>query len=413
MSWLARVLSPRAEYGPGDDYWYTPVGGIDTESGESVGPDLALQTSAVYACVRLVSEDVGTLPVNLYRRLQPRGKERATDHPLYGVIHDRPNEWQTAPEFWQLMQAHVELRGNAYAYIQPGPRGFCDQLIPLHPDRVVVKRIPRTYRLLYTWTSLDGDVRTFTADEVMHLRGLSLDGFVGLSTISYARETIGMQRAMERYRARFFRRDARPAVALMAKQELSDKARRNLVQSVYQDHGGRNSGGVMVLEEGMDIKTIGLSAEDSQWLEATQAGVADICRWFRVHPAKIGASSGDSMTYANVEQKAIEHVTDTLRPRCVRLEKRIAADLLLPEERDEYFAEINLDGLLRGDYKTRMEGHEIAIRAGLESPNEARDRENANPRSDAYGDAYYRGANLVPADTPASGASSTQSEGQR
>ncbi len=209
--------------GPGDDFWYEPFYGSGSNSGVNVTPDTAMRATAVQACVRVLAETLATLPLKIYERLPDRivengdgtsrivngGKKEATNHPLWDVLHSNPNSWQTSFEWREMMMGHIALRGNAYSEIVPGPRGFADKLIPLHPDRVQVKQL-ENLRLVYEYTTPQGQRRKFTQDEILHLRLLSTDGILGLSPITMARESIGLSLATERYGARFFTNNATP-----------------------------------------------------------------------------------------------------------------------------------------------------------------------------------------------------------
>jgi HK97 family phage portal protein len=383
---------------PSDDYWYGPVG-LMTASGMRVGADAAMRIADVYACVRVISQAIASAPCIVYHRLPDGGKERAYQHPLYRVLHDAPNALQTSFEFREMLQAHLELRGNAYAQKVGGNKGAIEQLVPLHPDKVSVEVMP------------DGRVRykvqkrgaappeTLVQDEVLHFRGLSQDGVVGMSTLEYARETFGMQLAAQDFAARFLANDSKPSVVLRFPKSLSDKAAIKLRESWQMAHTGANRGKAAVIEEGGDITTIGVTNKDAQFLESRQWQRGQIASIFGVPPHKIGDLT--KATFSNIEQQAIEFVTDCIRPRVIRLEQRINLDLIEPlevGEPGEYFCEFLLDAILRGDMKARYEAYQVGIQNGFLNSNEVRAMENMNPRDG--GDEYIRPMNMVPSGTP-------------
>lgn len=377
MGWLQRILSPAAGAQPWDDFWYEPAAGA-SDSGIDVSSETALRTSAVFACVRILAETVGMMPLHLYRRTDDDGRERATDHPLYPILHDRPNHWQTPMEFREMMQAHISLRGNAYALIVPKRGNWLGELWPLHPDRVKVL-LTDSGRLVYEYRDRSGMMQRKLQGEILHLRFLSLDGYLGITPIAYARETVGRQMAMEKSNSRFHRNDATPRVALKHPAVMSEDAEKRFLAGWNGTYGGtQNAHKAAVLFEGMDIVQLGMKPEDAQFVESWEAGLSDICRWFGVHPRKIGAKSGDSQTYSNVEQAQIEHVTDTVLPLCTRWEQALARDLLLDSERETYYPEFMLDGLLRADAVARSTLYEKAINNWM-TVNEIRARENLSP----------------------------------
>src|SRR5436305_1061476 len=235
--------------GNGDDYWYASRSGYQTASGLRVSPESDMRVAAVLACVRVVAETIASLPLIIYRRLPDGGKERAVDHPLYDLLHDGPNQWQTAYEWLEMMQAHLELRGNAYSVIDSGPQGI-QGLVPLHPDRVIVKRLTNG-RLQYSVRDLyGGGIQIYAQEEMLHLRGLSADGLVGMSTISVGAEAVANALASQEYSSRFFENDATPPVAFVHQKTLTADAYIRLKQSIQEAHGGANHHKPIVLEEG-------------------------------------------------------------------------------------------------------------------------------------------------------------------
>lgn len=377
--------------GPTDEFWYQPLGGISA-SGQRVTSDTALQVAAVMACVRVISEAVASLPLFVYRQRPDGGKEKATDHPLFLMLHTRrgmPNRWQTAQEFREQMQAHVLLRGNAYAEI----RGFgseIDELIPLHPDSVTVEQLDNR-RLRYK-VQEDGTERKLSQDRVFHLRGLSGDGICGLNPIGYARNAIGLAIATETHGSNLFKNGAKPGGVLEHPGKLAKEAALQLRQDWESLHAGsHNAGRTAVLEGGMKYHEIGMSSEDAQFLESRQFQVIEICRIFRVPPHMVY----DLMraTFSNIEHQGLEFVQYSLMPWLQRWESGITKSLIADD--DNYFAEHNVDGLLRGDISSRYAAYATGKQWGWLSTNEIRGMENLNPVED--GDIYLQPLNMVEA----------------
>jgi HK97 family phage portal protein len=377
MKWPSFMSRFRAEGGvpaPSDDYWYNPVG-TSTSAGMRITPDAAKQIASVMACVRCISEDVGSLPLFIYRRLQNGGKERASGHPLYDLLHDRPNRWQTAMEFREMLQAHVELRGNGYAQIVSGPRGPVDQLIPLHPDRVRVLPLKNAGEVRYEVKQLDGTKTILLQDEVFHLRGLSSDGITGEGVLTWAKETMGAGLAQQDYANRFWQNGGQPSGVLEHPGRLTDVAAKKLADSFQNRFTGANRHRVAVLEEGMKYNKLGITMLDAQFLEQRKFTRSEIAGLFRVPPHKIGDL--EKATFSNIEQQSLDYVISCLQPRLIRWEQAISRDLILAPQ--VFFAEHLIDGLLRGDIKSRYDAYGSAITNGWITRNEVRLRENLNP----------------------------------
>jgi HK97 family phage portal protein len=382
--------------GSDDDYWFTSRS-YRSSAGAYVSPESAMRLSAVFACVRVVSETIGSLPLVIYRRRADGGKERANDHPLSSVLQ-KPNPWQTSFEFWEMMQGHLELRGNSYAQIVSGNSHVIDQLIPLHPDRVRVFRLPNG-RLRYEVVSyFDATIQKLTQDEVFHLRGLSSDGIMGTSTISAAAEVIGVGLAQQEHRAKSFANRAIPGLYLKPATKMDGEARENLQKSIKDGFSGANAFKAMVGIPGMDVTQLGITNRDAQLIEASNATRTDIASMFRLPPHKIGDLTRG--TFSNIEQQNIEFATDSIRPRVVRLERRIDADLIEPLTEGmggapgEYFAVYDMDALFRGDMKSRYDAYNLALQYWT-TVNEVRAREGLNPIPG--GDEILRPANMLPA----------------
>ena len=388
---------------PWDDYWYHGTG-LNSSAGMSVSPETSMRLSAVFACIRVRSETLASLPLIVYERLPDGGKRRATNHPIYRLLHDSPNIWQTSLEFIEMMQGHLDLRGNAFARIVPGPRAAIDQLVPLHPDLVMVYRLADGRLQYKVRHRFQAEVDTFTQDEILHLRGLSSDGLVGLSPIALQRETLGNGLAMQDHHGRLMANYSVPPVVIRHPAKFKDAAAKERFRESWQKaQTDANRYKVAVLQDGMDITQLGLNNRDAQFLELQGSNKTDIASMFRVPPHKIGIL--DRATHSNVEQEQIEFVQECVRPMAVRWERRINLDLIDPLGprwgNGKYFAEFNIDGLLRGDLKSRYEAYAVGRQWGWLSANDVRTSENMNPIDpDDGGDDYWRPVNIAIAGDP-------------
>lgn len=377
------------------------IKGIDVDqgggvaSGQSVDELRAMQTSAVYACVRVLAETIASLPCYLYKR-EKEMRVPAREHPLFEVLHDMPNYEMSSFTFREVMMTSLLLYGNAYARIIKDKAGHVKELWYMKPQNMQVERDTTTKRIKYTYSD-DKDNRTYVykPEQVFHVVGLSYDGIKGLSPIDQAREAVGLALATEEYGARFFGNGARPGGVLEHPGVVKDPEKlRESWNKVYQ--GTRNSNKVAVLEEGMRYHEIGLSPEASQFLETRKYQLNEICRIFRVPPHLVGDL--ERSTFSNIEHQSIEFVMYTIRPWLVRWEQAIYKSLLSEQERQLYFAKFKVEGLLRGDYSTRMSGYATARQNGWMSVNEIRALEEMNPISDDKGgNDYLINGNMVPA----------------
>ena len=369
--------------------WLT---GEPTQSGVSLSTSGSLKLAAVWACVRVISEDIASLPLITYRRLD-RGKERATSHRLYRLLHDEPNPFMTAMQLRETLQGHVLLWGNGYANIERDDDGNPVALWPLRPDRMEQPIISEAGTLLYSYFTPDNQRRPLTQSEVFHLRGLSPDGIVGYSPIALHRNALALSLATMEFGNRFFSNDSRPGGLLQAKTKLSTDAADRMRRSWEAAHQGLTKAHrVAVLEEGVEWKQVGIPPEDAQFLETRLFQVQETARIFRMAPHKIQELS--RATYSNIEEQAIEHVSDCLRPWLVRWEQQINKDLLMPRDRGRIFVEHLMDALLRGKTLERFQSYQLGLQNGVYSPNEVRDFENLNPFKG--GDVHLSMANMVP-----------------
>ncbi len=338
-----------------------------------------MQMTAVYSCVRILAEAVAGLPFHLYRYNDSGGKEKALGHPLYFLLHDEPNPEMTAFTFRETLMGHLLLWGNAYAQIVRNGKGQVLGLYPLMPNKMRVDR-DQNGRIYYVYTRTQEDSKLgetgqvyLDAKDVLHIPGLGFDGIMGYSPIAMAKNAVGMAIACEEYGAKFFANGAAPGGVLEHPGIVKDPERvRESWNSVYQGSG--NSHKIAVLEEGMKYTPIGISPEQAQFLETRKFQINEIARIFRVPPHMVGDLEKSS--FSNIEQQSLEFVKYTLDPWVIRWEQSINRQLLLSQEKGIYFSKFNVDGLLRGDYQSRMSGYATGVQNGFMSPNDVRELEN-------------------------------------
>lgn len=373
--------------------------GTLTSSSINVSVEGSLTYTSVYACVRVLAESVASLPFLTYRRTPSRGKERAEEHPLYELLKEQPNPELTSFEFRELAIAHVCLWGNAYAEIEYNNAGTPIALWPLRPDRMQVQRGEDGQLWYYyarSWgeTERETDWIRLPAWRIHHMRGLSPDGIVGYSPVRMHMEAIGLGLATQRFGSSFFGNGARPGVVLRHPGVLSDKAHDRLKTSWENRHQGlENAHRMAILEEGMDVSTVGVPPEDAQFLETRKFQLNDICRIYRVPPHMV--ADLDKATFSNIEHQSLDFVVHSLRPWLVRSEQATRRDLIAPNERRSIFSEYLVDGLLRGDTQSRYASYAVGRQNGWLSANDIRRQENMNPI--AGGDEYLVPLNMIPA----------------
>lgn len=371
-----------------------------TSSGKTVNETTAMQTTAVYACVRILAEAVAGLPLHVYKYRDDGGKERVSHHPLYHLLHDAPNPEMTSFVFRETLMSHLLLWGNAYAQIIRDGRGNPLALYPLLPSKMDVSRA-KNGDLIYTYRRDSGESRvnpdyetvTLRRDEVLHIPGLGFDGLIGYSPIAMAKNAIGMALATEEYGAKFFANGANPGGVLEHPGVIKDIQR---VKDSWNDayRGTGNAHRVAVLEEGMKFQAIGIAPEQAQFLETRKFQINEIARIFRVPPHMV--ADLDKSSFSNIEQQSLEFVKYTLDPWVVRWEQSLQQSLVLPSEKSSVFVKFNLDGLLRGDYKSRMEGYATARQNGWMSTNDIRELEDMNRISEEEGgDLYLINGNMT------------------
>lgn len=364
-----------------------------TTSGKPVNERTAMQTTAVYACVRILAEAVASLPLHVYEYQDDGGKKLVHDHPLYYLLHDEPNPEMTSFVFRETLMSHLLIWGNAYAQIIRDGAGRVLGLYPLLPDKMDVQRDDRgNIYYVYSRNSDEnpmfkeyGDIR-LKAEDVLHIPGLGFDGLIGYSPIAMAKNAVGMTLACEEYGASFFANGANPGGVLEHPGFLKDPSKvRESWNSVYR--GVNNAHKIAVLEEGMKYQQIGIPPEEAQFLETRKFQINEIARLYRIPPHMVGDL--DKSSFSNIEQQSLEFVKYTLDPWVIRWEQSLQRSLLLPGEKGKYFIKLNVDGLLRGDYQSRMNGYAVGRQNGWFSANDIREMENMNPIPDEQGGNLY------------------------
>ena len=372
-----------------------------TSAGKVVNERTAMTLSAVYACVRILSESIAGLPLHMYRYNSDGGKEKALDHPLYFLLHDEPNPEMTSFVFRETLMTHLLLWGNAYAQIIRNGKGEVLALYPLMPDRMEVNRDENGH-LYYRYSrsrdeanAREDAIVNLHPDDVLHIPGLGYDGVIGYSPIAMAKNAIGMGLACEEFGSRFFANGSSPSGVLEHPGILKDPQKvRDSWNAAYS--GTSNSHKVAVLEEGMKFSPISIPPEQAQFLETRKFQIAEIARIFRVPPHMIGDL--DRATFSNIENQSLEYVKYTLDSWVVRWEQNLSKALLSPEEKKNCFFKFNVEGLLRGDYQSRMTGYATARQNGWMSANDIRELEDMDRISkEDGGDLYLVNGNMLPA----------------
>ena len=370
-------------------------------AGKNVNERSAMQMTAVYACVRILSEAIAGLPLHLYRYREDGSKEKAIDHSLYSLLHDEPNPEMTSFVFRETLMTHLLLWGNAYAQIIRNGKGEVIGLYPLMPNKMQVDRDDKG-KLYYTYSRSKEEANakdnessvTLSPEDVLHIPGLGFDGLVGYSPIAMAKNAIGMAIACEEYGAKFFSNGASPSGVLEHPGILKDPEKvRESWNSAYG--GSSNSHKVAVLEEGMKYTPISISPNEAQFLETRKFQINEIARIFRVPPHMVGDLEKSS--FSNIEQQSLEFVKYTLDPWVIRWEQSLSRALFTEDEKHTYFFKFNVEGLLRGDYQSRMNGYATARQNGWMSANDIRELEDLDRiPAEEGGDLYLVNGNMLP-----------------
>ncbi len=387
-----------------------------TTAGKTVTERSAMQMTAVYSCVRILAEAIAGLPLHVYRYTKDGGKEKAIDHSLYRLLHDEPNPEMSSFVFRETLMTHLLLWGNAYAQIIRNGKNEVIALYPLMPNKMTVDR-DENGQLYYTYyRGPDEAIKNkefavqLAPSDVLHIPGLGFDGLVGYSPIAMAKNAIGMAIACEEYGAKFFANGAAPGGVLEHPGTIKDPQRvRESWQSTFGGSG--NSNKIAVLEEGMKYTPIGISPEQAQFLETRKFQINEIARIFRIPPHMVGDLEKSS--FSNIEQQSLEFVKYTLDPWVIRWEQSIMRALLQPGEKQTFFIKFNLEGLLRGDYQSRMNGYAIARQNGWMSANDIRELENLDMiPAEEGGDLYLINGNMLPLASAGAFANTTTDEGK-
>ena len=369
-------------------------------SGKRVNERSAMQMTAVYSCVRILSEAVAGLPLHLYQYTDRGSKEKAVDNPLYFLLHDEPNTEMTSFVFRETLMTHLLLWGNAYSQIIRNGKGEAVGLYPLMPDRMTVGRDEKG-RLYYEYMVSNDDAKTLkdgmvrlSPYDVLHIPGLGFDGLVGYSPIAMAKNAIGLAIAAEEYGSKFYANGATPSGILEYPGTVKEP---NKVRESWNAGfgGSSNAHKIAVLEEGMKYTPISISPNEAQFLETRKFQINEIARIFRVPPHMVGDLEKSS--FSNIEQQSLEFVKYTLEPWLVRWEQAMQRSLIPQDDKSKYFIKFNVDGLLRGDYQSRMQGYATARQNGWMSANDIRELENLDriPAEDG-GDLYLINGNMMP-----------------
>ncbi len=348
-------------------------------SGKAVNARTAIQVSAVYACVRVIAETVASLPFSVYEQ-DKTGSQKALDHPLYRILHDEPNSEMTSFVWREAMLTHLLLWGNSYSQILRSGRGSIIGIYPLLPDRMEVDRDDNG-KLTYTYSTTNGRIVRLRPEDVLHIPGLGFDGIMGYSPIAMERNAVGLSIAAEEFGSKFFGNGATPSGILTHPNTVKNpKALRESWMEAYG--GSTNANRVAILEEGMTFTRISMPNNEAQFLETRKFQVEEICRIYRVPPHMIGDL--EHATFSNIEHQSIDFAVHCIRPWLVRIEQAINRALFSEQDKGassgrRCYCQFNLDGLMRGSYKERMEGYSIARQNGWMTANNIRELENMNP----------------------------------
>ena len=366
------------------------TGPRDADLGKEMGPDAALQIATVWACIRLIAETISTLPMLVYRTEADGGRVVAKDHPLYELLHDSPHFDYTAVEFWEGVAASLCIAGNAYAEkLRMGSRIVA--LDPLPADQVEVFRTPSGARR-YRFHEQGKRVREIAEEDMFHVRGFGNGGDVGLSPISYARQTLFATRATQSAAAKLFGANMRHQGVLEMDQSMDDvqrkQARENILEPIL-------SGGSGILEHGIKFKQLTMSAQDAQMLETMSFNIEEICRWFRVPPFMVGHTQKSTSWGTGLEQQNLGFLTYSLRPYLSRIEQTIRRSLMTPVERKTLVAEFKVEGLLRADTQTRIASYATGVQNGIYTRDEVRSWENLPPKGGAAAELTVQSQNVT------------------
>jgi len=397
---ISRIFQPQASLSTDDIRRAMMEAGVSgysgygtSSSGAAVTPHTAMCVSAVYACVNVIGETVGQLPLDLYRRTA-KGKEKAIDHPLYTLIGHKPNATNNSMSFREMLTTHACLLGNGFAFKNMVGNGRIYELLPLESGVVGINRDPRTWEITYTVSQKDGINGIYTPKEIFHLMGKTLNGYSGVSPLTYARETIGLAISAEKHGAKSMKNGAKPSGVMTNPNVLKPEVFDRLKMQAENGYSDENAYKTMLLEGGTTFTPITMSNKDMEFVTMRGFQVPEIARFYRMPLHKIQDLTRS--TNNNIEHQSLEFLTDTMMPWLNRWTMALNTQLLTPAEQKEYFFKFDIDDLMRADMKSRFEAYSSAIAARIFNPNECREKEDMNPYEG--GDTYEN-----PAITPGQG----------
>jgi HK97 family phage portal protein len=369
------------------------MGTILSKVGIHINAQNALQTTAVFACVRLLSESIASLPLFLYRKTET-GKEKATDMPIYEVLHDVPNPETDSFQFWQAFVANMLIYGRGYAEVVRNNAGHIVQMWNITTPFVRVQRNSETQELEYVITPSGKERFILRKDQIFRVDWFSMDSLNAFRPLELAQNAIGLSEAAEEFASNYFKNGANVGGIIEYPDVLRDNDLEQYKKDVRKEYSGlSNAARLLFLEQGAKFQKVSNTPEESQMLETRKFQVEEVARFYNVPLHMVGDL--EHATFSNIEQMSLNYVIYTLRPYLVRIERAITAQLLMPQERSIYFPKFSVEGLLRGDYKSRMEGYAVARQNGWMSANDIRELEDMDHiPAEEGGDAYLANGNL-------------------
>lgn len=378
MNFWERITAPlrksaNPDWGVLERYLGWAFGGGVSASGIVVNPQNAMQAAAVYGCIKVLSESVGMLPLCMYTKGGNGARTKDEKHPLWDLLHYQPNEYQTSVEFLEMLVMHLNLRGNAYAWVNRTRSGKVVELIPLHPDMCLVQMDAQN-NVTYRVGTEEGGTREVPRNQILHIKGLTMNGWLGISPIAYARESIGLALATEKFGGQLFRNGAKPGGVLEVPNKLSDVAYKRLKESFDASSTGENAHKTALLEEGTKFSKVSMNSDDAQFLDTRKYQRAEIAGLFRV-PAHM-INDLEHATFSNIEHMSLEFVKFSLMPWLNRIEKAIRRDLFTTQDKQTHSIKFDIASLLRGDSASRAAYYTNGIQWGWMTRNEARAAES-------------------------------------
>lgn len=358
-----------------DSAFWSEWSASSSGAGQTVNQKTVMSLSAAWSCTRLIAETAATLPIKIYERT-PEGRRIASEHPLYSLLHSKPNANSTAVTFWESMVAAMLLHGNARSEKKfIGTRMVAMEF--LIPGRLWPKDKTRK---VFVYTDIYGSKREIPASRIFHVPAFSLDGCEGLSAIAYGAAVFGSALASSAAANSVLKSGLMSKIVFTIDRVLKKEQRTEFRESLKEVKGAMNAGESPLLEGGMDAKTISINPADAQLLETRTFSVEEVCRWFRVDPSMVGHGGKDSNWGTGLEQKVLAFLTFTLRPWLTRIEQSINTNLLSPVDQQNYYAEFSIEGLLRADSAARAAFFAVMVNNGMLTRDEVRRFENLPPR---------------------------------